>query len=287
MLDFRYHALSLAAVLVALILGLLLGIVIGDQGLVSSAENDLRRDLRADVSEARDESARLRAEIDRRRRYEDATFAPLVQGRLSGRRVTLLFLDDRNEAIFQHVRGAIAPAGGTLAFSATLRLPVDIDAIADAAGGTQYEELDDDMLGDLGRRVGVQLARGGRLVRVLREPLLANSSGELEPSEAVVIVRTPGQRVEGEERRQANALVDGILAGLRRARVPVVGVEETTTEPSQIAWYRERGVASVDNVDDVAGRASLVYALAGSANGAYGVKRTRDAFIPDALVRGP
>jgi hypothetical protein len=103
----------------------------------------------------------------------------------------------------------------------------------------------------------------------------------------VVIVRTPGERVEAAERREADALVDGILDGLRRARVPVVGVEETTTDPSQIPWYRDHGVASVDNVDDVAGRASLVYALAGSANGAYGVKRTRDALIPDALVRGP
>ena len=287
MLDFRYHALSLAAVLVALVLGLLLGVVIGDEGLVSSAENNLRRDLRSDVSEARDESARLREEIERRRRYEDATYAPLVQGRLSGRRVTLLFLDDRSEAVFQRVRQAIGPAGGTLAFSATLRLPVDLDGIAEAAQGTRYEQLDEDLLDDLGRRIGVQLVRGGRLVRALRDPLLANSSGELEPAEAIVIVRTPGERIDDPaERRQADALVEGVLDGLRRARVPVVGVEETTTEPSQVPYYRDRGVASVDNVDDVAGRASLVYALAGSANGAYGVKDTRDAFIPDALVRG-
>lgn len=289
MFDFRYHALSLAAVFVALVVGLLLGVAVGDQGLVSSAENDLRRDLRADVSEAREESARLREEIDRRRRYEDATYAPLVDGRLSGRRVTLLFLDDRSEAIFQHVREAIAPAGGNLTFSATVRLPLDVDGIAEAAAGTQYERLaeDGDLLGDLGRRVGIQLARGGRLIRQLRDPLLASSSGELEPAEAVVVVRTPGERIDDpEQRRQADALVKGMLDGLRRARVPVVGVEETTTDPSQIPWYSDRGVASVDNVDDVAGRASLVYALAGSADGAYGVKETRDALIPDALVRG-
>jgi hypothetical protein len=290
MLDFRYHALSLAAVLVALILGLLLGVAIGDEGLVSSAENDLRRDLRADVREANEESARLREEIDRRRRYEDATFAPLVAGRLDGRRVTLLFLDERSEPVFQHVREAIAPAGGELEFTATLRLPVDVPAIVEAASGTQYEGLADDtgLLDDLGRRVGVQLARSGRLLRTLREPLLASSSGELGPAEAVVVVRTPGERIDDpEQRRLRNALVDGILEGLRRARVPVVGVEETSTEPSQVPWYRDHGVASVDNVDDVAGRASLVYALAGSADGAYGVKSTRDALIPDALVRGP
>ena len=64
MFDFRYHALSLAAVFLALVVGLLLGVAIGDKELVSSAQRDLRSSLRADVRQAdqeRDEAqARLR-----------------------------------------------------------------------------------------------------------------------------------------------------------------------------------------------------------------------------------
>ena len=290
MFDYRYHALSLAAVFVALVVGLLLGVAIGDQGLVSSAEDDLRRNLRSDVSEARQEAADLRGQLDRRRRYEEATFAPLVDGRLSGRRVTLLFLDERSEPIFQHVRDALQPSGGELAFSATLRLPLDLEGLAEAASGTQFADVaeDPELLRGLGRRVGTQLVRGGRLLRSLKDPLLASSSGELGPAEAIVVVRTPGDRLDdADERRQVDALVDGILTGIRARRAPVVGVEETSTEPSQIPWYRDHGIASVDNVDDVAGRASLISALAGEADGAYGVKDTRDALIPDALVRAP
>jgi len=37
MFDYRYHALSLAAVLLALAVGLVIGIAIGDSSLVSSA----------------------------------------------------------------------------------------------------------------------------------------------------------------------------------------------------------------------------------------------------------
>jgi hypothetical protein len=37
MFDYRYHALSLAAVLFALALGVLIGVAIGDSNLVSSA----------------------------------------------------------------------------------------------------------------------------------------------------------------------------------------------------------------------------------------------------------
>jgi hypothetical protein len=288
--DFRYHALSLAAVFVALVVGLLLGVAIGDQELVSSAQDKLRRNLASDIRKAREESADLRTQLDRRRRYEEATFAPLVAERLEGRRVTLLFLDERSESIYDHVRDALEPSGGELAYSATLRTPLDLEAIARAAEGTQYEGVGEnrDLLQPLGNRLGVQLVGGGRLLRALADPLFSSSSGELVPSEAIVVVRTPGERIDDEaQRRDVDALVGGLIDGMRSQRVPVVGVEETSTDPSQIPWYRDRRIASVDNVDDVAGRASLIYALAGAADGAYGIKSTRDALIPDALVRSP
>ena len=46
MLDYRYHALSLAAVLLALAVGVLIGVAIGDSNLVSSAKSGIVHDLR-------------------------------------------------------------------------------------------------------------------------------------------------------------------------------------------------------------------------------------------------
>ncbi len=64
--------------------------------------------------------------------------------------------------------------------------------------------------------------------------------------------------------------------------MPVVGVETTTTQPSQIGWYRANNLASVDDVDQLAGQAALVFAL-GCAQGAYGVKPSADALLPKAV----
>src|SRR4051812_20723926 len=114
MFDFRYHALSLVAVLVAIVIGLLLGVAIGDAGLVSGAEENLRSNLRGDVRAARAESAGLRDELARRDRYEEQTLAPLVAGRLEQRRVALLFVGGRSDAVFRGVRDAIEPSGGEL-----------------------------------------------------------------------------------------------------------------------------------------------------------------------------
>lgn len=288
MFDFRYHALSLAAVLVALIIGVLLGAAIGDQEVISSANKRLRDGLQENVRTERAESDRLRAELALRRRFEESIFPTLVAERLDRRRVALVFAGPRNDAISTAVRDAIGPAGGELAFASELRPVLDVEGIATAAAGTQYERLAEDptLADDLGRRIGVQLIQGGsgRLVRALRNEIFASSSGEIQGAEAAVIVRTPPPEGDSEV---TMAFLDGLIAGLQSFDVPVVGVEETSTEPSQIPFYIERDLASVDNVDETSGRASLVLALAGSADGAYGTKRTADALLPDSLTRVP
>src|SRR6185369_3636091 len=94
MFDFRYHALSLVAVLLALMIGLLLGVAIGDKGLVSSAEQNVRDSLRKDVRQANARSADLRNQLRERDRLDEALYPLLVEDRLAGRRIGLIGLGD-------------------------------------------------------------------------------------------------------------------------------------------------------------------------------------------------
>jgi Copper transport outer membrane protein, MctB len=66
MFDYRYHALSLAAVLFALALGILLGVAIGDSNLVSSAKNGIVQNLNSEVSEARSRVGQLQEQLRER-----------------------------------------------------------------------------------------------------------------------------------------------------------------------------------------------------------------------------
>ena len=68
------------------------------------------------------------------------------------------------------------------------------------------------------------------------------------------------------------AFESGLLAGVSAVGVPAVGVELNGTEPSQVPWYKSKGISSVDDLDTVAGQTALVYALAGD-RGAYGSSR--------------
>ena len=78
-----------------------------------------------------------------------------------------------------------------------------------------------------------------------------------------------------------DAFNDGLVAGLTQDDTPVVGAEQTTTKPSQIPWYTDHKLASVDNINQLPGRVALVFTLNG-AGGAYGVKDTAQALLPKA-----
>ncbi|MCU0312996.1 MAG: copper transporter [Solirubrobacteraceae bacterium] len=280
MFDFRYHAISLAAVLVALVVGVLLGVAIGDAGLVSSAEQSVRDSLRGDVRAAQDERREAQDALGAEQRYSEAAYPLLVADRLPGERIGLLFLGRPSETIARDVRNALDGTGARLTGTMALREPPDLAALAEAADGTRYADLEQDpaLLEDFGRRIGIQLVQGGRLLRRERDALFSTRAGSLGPFDALVIARSP-RELEGDAERQTADLEDGIVAGLRENPVSVVGVETSEADPSQVPWFRERDLTSVDNIDQVAGRAALVFALAG-ATGTFGVGPQAESLLP-------
>lgn len=294
MFDYRYHAISLAAVLLALAIGLLLGIAIGDQGLVSRAEETVRGNLRERVSEARSEVRERDASIELRDDFEEQTLPLLVADRLSNRRVAVVLLHGPSTRNFAEIRSVVAEAGGDVSSVSELSLPLDLEELQGAVGSTRYGTLatDPELLEPFGRRIGEQLITGGRLLRAVSSGLFESSSGTMEGADAVVLVREAPADASGSNQatRQSeleDAFVDGLVAGIGAVEAPVMGVEMTETEPSQIDWYEARGIGSVDSIDLPSGRAALVLALAGSAEGAYGVKGTRDALLPETVAAEP
>jgi hypothetical protein len=289
MFDFRYHALSLAAVLLSLCIGLLLGVAIGDRGLASSAREDLRDDLRSEVVQARAESRELTEQLERRNRFEEETLPLLVGGRLEDRRVAVVLLGEPDSQTFEHVRDVVTQAGGDVTSVSRLRLPLDLERLSADSVGTRFARLaeDPELLEPFGARIGEQLVHGGRFLSRVQGSLFASSSGALGGAEAVVVARAAAPDADREDLERTDAFAEAMIEGVRAFETPLVGVELTSTDPSQIDWYEERGIASVDSVDLPSGRAALVFVLVGAADGAYGIKPSSDALLPEAVTRRP
>jgi hypothetical protein len=280
----RYHAASLAAVFLALAVGILIGVGFGDD-VVSGTSRSLEESLQGDLEDARAEADEFAAELDEERAFGEAAYPALVDGRLEGERVGLMAIGGLASELSEDVEATLEPTGATLAEVAVVREPPDAEALGSRLEGTQFERLDrePELVEDLGRVAGRQLVLGGRLLDDVREELLVRSSGEAQRLDYVVVVRDAPDDLSDEDQEATDLFEAGLLDGIASAGPPVVGVEQSDTEPSSVALFDSHDIATSDSVDLVSGRVAAVFVLLG-ADGNFGTKDSADQLLPDLLL---
>jgi hypothetical protein len=313
--DFRYHALSLAAVLLALAVGVVIGVAIGDSDLVSSAKSGIVADLKDEVRSEQQHVGRLSAQLNSEEAFANDLYPIAVHGLLGGQTVGLVFLGGPSNHMNSLVRDAVTQAGGDLATVVAVREPLDMTGLGRAAEGTRYAalagtpaisapgetpaagqqaqptEVSSQLVEHFGALVAKQLVSGGQnveheLISRVRGPLLTAFDGQLGRLQGLVIVRNDPSTETPEQAKSSAAFESGFVAGVATVGTPIVGVELSSSEPSQIPWYQSRDISSVDDLDATAGQAALIYALAGS-HGAYGTKSTADSLLPNVVGSSP
>jgi len=311
--DYRYHALSLAAVLLALAVGVVIGVAIGDSNLVSSAKSGIVHDLSSEVQGAQRQAEQERTKLASEEAFANDLYPIAVHGLLSGRSVGLVFLGGASNQVDGLVRDAITQAGGDLATVVAVREPLDLTGLAHAAEGTRFAALATEapavssapatggaraaegagseaqakLLESFGAILGRQLVSGAQnvdreLISRVRGRLLTAFDGQLGKLDALVVVRNEPPAMTSAQSTEAGHLETGLLDGVAAVGIPVVGAELSTYEPSQIPWFQGKDLSSVDDIDMTAGQAALVYALTGS-HGSYGTKATADSLLPNVV----
>ena len=279
MFDFRYHALSLVAVFLALGIGIVLGSSLGDT-VVSEANKDVRSSLQSDVVNARNDARTAKEAVSNRDGFIEATFNRLAGGKLRGKRIAIVSSGDLPQDLESQIRTAVKDAGGQVDSVSKFDAQPDLVGISNKLGGRfQFLGTNPNELRPAARRLGRALVSGARPAIKLKNAFPDSLSGDFRGADAVVYYRTNDKRDQ-----KADQFEQALIQGLVQSRVPVVGVERSEEDPSQIPFYVHAGLATVDEADQPAGRVAVALTLAGAA-GNYGFKSTADAPLPPGPKR--
>ncbi len=295
MFGLRYHVASLAAVFVALAVGILLGVAIS--GRVTDAGEGLEEEL------LRGENQRLQQDLDSARAAADAAarrgeaseelitraYPTLMDNRLEGENVAVLFLGPADGALRAEVEGALADAdAGAPSRVVALDVPIDAEELQAALEGDELLATyagDGADFSDLGRELGRELVEGGDtpLWGALSTRLVEERSGTSSlPVDSAVVVATwlPEEPGEEDPDRATTSLMEGLVRGVDGTGAPVVGVAASDDPSGPVEFYLDHGVSAVDDIDTQPGRLALALLLAGAEPGHYGLSEDADAVVP-------
>jgi hypothetical protein len=277
----RYHATSLIAVFLALAVGILIGAQFGGDALTETRKN-LEQSLVGNLQDARSHADDLSSELGHTEEFDEKVYPVLTRDRLQGKRIAVVAMGGMPSEITAAVEEALGPTGAKLVGVGVVREPVDTQSLAEQLSKTRFAEVqtNPEELTELGVGVGRQIVIGGTLPEVVRGQLFSHASGEFGPLDAVIVVRDQPTEMGPVQRSTASLLETALLQGITATRVPAVGVESTSTEPSSISFFQSNDLSSVDDIDTTAGQLALVVALAGE-EGSFGVKSSADRLLPD------
>jgi copper transport outer membrane protein MctB len=206
----------------------------------------------------------------------------LMDGRMTGQRVALVFAGPEDGRTRSLVEQALGDAGGGSPLrTRALKLPIEPAALRHALAKRPALAVlaTDRRIGDLGRRLGEELVSGGNspLWQLLSDKLVEERSGnDVPPVDGVVVARTVTPQAGPTARFLA-----GFYTGLGAAGVPAVGVERSQSGSSAVTAFAKQDLSTVDDLDTEAGRLALVLLLGGAPSGQYGVRKTaKDGVLP-------
>lgn len=283
--NMRFFVISIVAIFVALGIGIYIGLAFDTQSIVMEQREDIVQKLEEKFDFFKKENHDLKLEIkelelvkEQNKIYIESTYEELLKNRLSGIKIGIIETVD--DYMYSGIGQTLEAAGGSVVNVITINEKLmDKDHLSKIYKQLDMETENIDLIANTTALLTESILNGEEsdLILQLEENQIIHMLGFME--EPVDYLVLAGGSVR--ENKDRIALIDKtIINTSKNMKKPIVGIEKFKVNYSYIGEYKELGINTVDNIDMVMGKVSLVLAMEGRP-GHYGVKPTAEAILPN------
>lgn len=283
--NMKFYVISIVAIFAALGIGIYMGFSLDAQDFVLEQTEDIASKLeeRLDFLQSENQDLKLTiketgVENDNYKYFIESTYPEIIKNKLNGTRVAII--ETKDDYMYSGIGQILEAANAKVINISTLT-----DRMMDeVALKNIYEELEipiennnliANSVGELTKSI-ITGEESELMKKMLEQNMIDLIGGIDQPIDYLIIA---GGSVREDKDRLF--LVDKTIVDTSKGmNVSVIGVEKLKVKFSYMETYKDFKISTIDNVDTIMGKVSLVLAMEGRP-GHYGNKQTAEELVPN------
>ncbi len=282
--SMKFYIISIVSIFAALGIGIFIGFTLNTQSFIINQNDSITGVFESQFEVIMEENKNLRAnekllelENSIKDEYIESSYNFIINNRLDGLNVGIIETTD--DYITSGIGRDLELAGAKVVNVTTLNSSI----ISETGLEELYKNQEMSIPSDIVENTVVSVTKS--ILTGISEPLLE----ELYKNE---IIETSGNYNESidyliicggsfnESSKRINEVDKPIVEVAKEHNIPILGVEKSSVNYSYIPMYKDLDISTVDNIDMIIGKVSMILAMEGIP-GNYGIKKSADDVIPN------
>ena len=290
----KFYLLTVIFIFLALGIGIFIGFIFDAQGILMTEREDLIEkleekftDLESEKEKIRESMSVIEKENNNYLEFMEVIFPQLIKDRLKDLNVAIVAIDqdyDYSEIVYTLENSGANVVSYTIFKDNFLeKLETSETSMIINETGLSIDEVYNKLIFKLTETI----ISGSKenIIDYLSNNNLIKTVGDYDKFVDYVIIA--GGRSKSDIVKE-DTIHRNIIDCVNRKNVPIVGVERSDVSVSFIDIYKKKGISTIDNINSIIGKVSLVYTMKGNP-GNYGVKSSAEsltAFPKDNINEG-
>lgn len=283
-INMKYYITTISAIFIALGIGILIGFNLNSKDILSSQQANLIEQMDKKVVKVKSENEILQSTVkslteknEDMNKYMEKTYGKIIEGRLVGKNIGIL--QTTEDYFFEGIQNLPKEAGAGVAYEAVLKDKVnEVTDFAKLSQELNVEIKDKKALINLIiESLSDKVKNQQRLDYFTAQGYIEIKSISDTPVSVQGLVILGGSETKNEEKLKN--IDKNVIDICREKGIMALGAERTDSKASYIEFYKQNKISTIDNVDELMGRISMVVVLQGE-KGHYGIKETSQDLMP-------